>query len=98
MSDQVSCMNFVVFTECSTALPLERLRLALDLMQQENALLQVRIDWPRSHGLRFKPAPGLAIDLQCHHPATAQWQEWIKAELSRPVAVGTAPAGPAVNG
>lgn len=91
MSDHVSCMNFVVFAERSSALPLERLRPVLDLIQQENALLQVRIDWTETHGLRFEPAPGLTIDLECHSPDATQWQDWIERELSRPFASGAAP-------
>lgn len=84
-------MNFVVFAQRSSALPLERIQPALDTLQQENALLQVRIDWTEQSGLRFEPAPGQPIALHCHAATPDNWQDIIEAELSQPFAVGTAP-------
>lgn len=91
LSDHVSCMNFVVFAQRSALLQTERIAQALGLLQQENALLQVRIEWTEGNGLRFEPAPGHAIELHCHRFDADGWQGWITQELSKPFATGTAP-------
>jgi len=84
-------MNFVVFAQRSKALPLERIQPALAVLQQENALLQVRIDWTEERGLRFEPAPGQPIALHGHQRAPNAWQDLIEAEFSKLFAVGSAP-------
>lgn len=91
LSDQVSCMNFVVFAQRSTLLQPEHITQALSALQQENALLQVRIDWSEAHGLRFEPAPGQAIDLQTQSYCGDAWRQAIEQELSNPFATGSAP-------
>jgi len=91
LSDHVSSMNFVVFAQRSALLQTERIAQALTLLQQENALLQVRIDWTEEHGLRFEPAPDQAIELQTHPYSADGWQHWIERELSNLFAIGSAP-------
>ena len=91
LSDQVSCMNFVVLAERTGYLEPERIRRALEIVQQENALLQVSIQWTEASGLRFEPAPNRTIELICH-PAKAQnWLGVIEQELSKPFPIGSAP-------
>jgi len=91
LSDQFSSMNFVVFAERSGHLLPEQIRQALDVLQQENALLQARIGWTDADGLFFEPAPGPRIALQCASAPANQWQPWIERELSLPFAIGSAP-------
>jgi len=91
MSDYVSSMNFVVFAQRNNALSLEHIPAALAVLQQENALLQVRIAWTEPDGLRFEPAPGQPIALHCHRCNAEDWQNLIEAEFSLPFAVGSAP-------
>ncbi|HEY8906870.1 MAG TPA: condensation domain-containing protein [Rhodoferax sp.] len=91
LSDQVSCMNFVVFAERNGLLKTERIRSALDSVQQENALLQTRIHWTEEDGLRFEPAPGHAIALICHQVAAQNWHSVIEQELSQPFPLESAP-------
>ena len=90
LSDHVSCMNFVVLAERTGTLQPERIRRALDTVQQEHALLQTRISWTEDTGLRFEPAPGAAIDLLCHASSTADWPGLIEQELANPFALGVA--------
>jgi len=84
-------MNFVVFAQRSATLQPERIILALDKLQQENALLQTRIDWSEERGLRFEPAPGQPIALHCQPTTTDDWQGVIERELAQPFASGSAP-------
>ncbi|MBB1073684.1 hypothetical protein HUU62_04575 [Rhodoferax sp. 4810] len=91
LSDHVSCMNFVVLAERSGTLQPERIRRALDTVQQEHALLQTRISWTEDTGLRFEPAPGAEIELLCHQSSTAGWSGLIEQELANPFALGAAP-------
>ena len=91
LSDQVSCMNFVVFAERIGVLETDRIRRALEVVQQENALLQTRICWTEENGLRFEPAPGHEIDLMCHRVTTGNWHSVIEQELSRPFPLESAP-------
>jgi len=91
LSDQVSCMNFVVFAERDGHLSPPRIQNALDLIQQENGLLQAKISWTDEHGLRFEHAPGLPVALACHGVTDNGWQSLIEQELSRPFAQDSAP-------
>jgi NRPS condensation-like uncharacterized protein len=91
MSDLVSCMNFVVFAERTGTLEPTRIQAALNVVQPENPLLQTRIHWTDTDGLRFEPAPAALIDLQCLSVAADHWQQVIAQELSRPFAQGVAP-------
>jgi NRPS condensation-like uncharacterized protein len=91
LSDQVSCMNFVVFAERIDLLETARIRRALDIVQQENALLQARIRWTDEDGLRFEPAPDHAIALICHQVTTQSWHNVIEQELSKPFPLESAP-------
>ena len=91
MSDRVSCMNFVVFAERRGHLPLERLRQALDLVQQENLLLQAGIRWTQEDGLCFVHAPDRPIEPRCHNVTREGWQHTIEQQLSEPFAAGTEP-------
>lgn len=91
LSDHVSCMNFVVLAERTGTLQPERIRRALDTVQQEHALLQTRISWTEDTGLRFEPAPGAAIELLCHASSKAGWPGLIEQELASPFTLGTAP-------
>ncbi|MBE0474158.1 condensation domain-containing protein [Rhodoferax sp.] len=91
MSDQVSCMNFVVFAERRGHLEPERLRAALDLLQQENLLLQASIHWSQENGLCFTQAPGAAVELRCHSVTADNWQGCIEQQLSEPFEIETAP-------
>ena len=91
LSDHVSCMNFVVLAERTGMLAPERIRHALNTVQQEHALLQTQISWTEENGLRFEPAPGALIELLCHQSGTEQWPSLIEQELSSPFAPGTAP-------
>ena len=91
LSDQVSCMNFVVLAERTGTLKPERIRRALNTVQQAHALLQTRISWTETNGLRFEPAAGAVIELLCHQSDTESWPGVIEQELSSPFAPGTAP-------
>lgn len=91
MSDRVSCMNFVVFAERRGHLSLERLRQALDLVQQENLLLRASIHWTQENGLCFTHAGGPVIELRCHSVTAQDWQHPIEQQLSEPFAFGAAP-------
>ncbi|MDR3370898.1 phthiocerol/phthiodiolone dimycocerosyl transferase family protein [Rhodoferax sp.] len=91
LSDQVSCMNFVVLAERTGPLETARIRRALDIVQQENALLQTRIRWTEEDGLRFEPAPGQAFELICHQVAAQNWHSVIEQELSKPFPLESAP-------
>jgi NRPS condensation-like uncharacterized protein len=91
MSDLVSCMNFVVFAERSGTLEATRIQAVLNAVQPENPLLQTRIHWSDTDGLRFEPAPDALIDLQCHSVAAGNWQQVIEQELSRPFGQEVAP-------
>jgi NRPS condensation-like uncharacterized protein len=91
LADQVSGMNFVVFAERTGALPPERVRHALDVIQRENLLLQVGIDWVDENGLCFVRAPEVAIELRCHDVNEATWQNLIEQQLSKPFAIASAP-------
>jgi hypothetical protein len=91
LSDQVSGMNFVVFAERVGALPPERVRRALDVVQQENLLLQARIEWVDEQGLSFVHAPGASIELRCLEVNETHWQNPIEQQLSEPFAMGSAP-------
>lgn len=91
LSDQVSCMNFVVLAERTGLLETARIRRALDIVQQENALLQTRIRWTEEQGLRFEPAPGQAIELICHQVSAENWYSVIEQELSKPFPLESAP-------
>lgn len=91
MSDRVSCMNFVVLAERRGHLPLERLRQALDLVQQENLLLNASIHWTQEDGLCFSHAGGPAIELRCHSVTAGNWQQPIEQQLSEPFAFEAAP-------
>ena len=91
LSDQVSSMNFVVFAQRSALLKTERIAQTLKVLQQENALLQVRIDWSEERGLRFEPAPGQAIELRTLSYSADGWRPWIEGELSHLFATGSAP-------
>lgn len=84
-------MNFVVLAERSGSLQPERIRRALDTVQQEHALLQTSIQWSDEQGLRFEPAPGVGIELQCDQSSADQWQSLIEQELAHPFATGSAP-------
>jgi len=85
-------MNFVVFAQRSSTLDTARLQAELNRIQQENLLLQVRIEWTLQQGLRFETAEPLpTIQLQCHTTDAKNWQSWIEGELSAPFATGTAP-------
>ncbi|PIY27614.1 MAG: hypothetical protein COZ09_14195 [Comamonadaceae bacterium CG_4_10_14_3_um_filter_60_42] len=91
MSDLVSCMNFVVFAERRGPLETERIRVALDLLQQENLLLQASIHWTQENGLCFTHAPGPCIELRCHSVTADNWQGCIEQQLSEPFACNAAP-------
>lgn len=91
MSDRVSCMNFVVFAERRGHLEPERLRQALDLVQQENLLLQASIHWTQEDGLCFTQANGPVIELRCRSVTAQDWQHRIEQQLSEPFAHGAAP-------
>jgi NRPS condensation-like uncharacterized protein len=92
LSDHVSCMNFVVFAQRSATLDMARLQAELNRLQQENGLLQVRIEWTQQQGLRFESTePLTTIQLQCHTTDAENWQSWIEGELSAPFATGAAP-------
>jgi NRPS condensation-like uncharacterized protein len=91
LADQVSGMNFVVFAERTGALPPERVRSALELVQQENLLLQTRIQWVDEEGLCFVHAPGVPIEVRCLEVSEANWQNPIEQQLSEPFEVGSAP-------
>jgi Condensation domain len=91
MSDLVSCMNFVVFAERRGRLQPERLRQALDLVQQENLLLQASIHWSQEDGLCFTHAPGMPIELRCHSVTADNWQHAIEQQLSEPFPAEAAP-------
>ncbi len=91
MADTISSMNFVVFAERTGPLDVEAIRAGLSVIQQENPLLRVCIVWNESDGLCFASAPQADIPLACHEVDTANWQEQIEAELSRPFATDTGP-------
>jgi hypothetical protein len=91
LADQVSGMNFVVFAERLGALPPERVRSALDVIQRENLLLQTRIHWVGEQGLSFVHAPGARIELRCLEVIGTHWQGPIEQQLSEPFAMGSAP-------
>ncbi len=91
MSDRVSCMNFVVFAERRGHLEPERIRQALDLVQQENLLLQASIQWTEENGLCFIHAPDPRIELRCHSVTAAGWQQTIEQQLSESFAFEAAP-------
>jgi NRPS condensation-like uncharacterized protein len=91
LADQVSGMNFVVFAERTGALPPERVRHTLNVIQRENLLLQAGIDWVDEQGLAFVHAPESAIELRCHAVREADWQMPIEQQLSEPFALGSAP-------
>lgn len=91
LSDQVSCMNFVVLAERTGLLETARIRRALDIVQQENALLQALIRWTEEDGLRFEPAAGHAIALICHQVAAQNWHSVIEQQLSQPFPLESAP-------
>ncbi|HSO44016.1 MAG TPA: hypothetical protein VLQ47_00660 [Rhodoferax sp.] len=91
MSDRVSCMNFVVFAERRGHLELERIRRALDLVQQENLLLQAGIHWSREDGLCFTQVPGARIELRRPSVTADHWQGCIEQQLSEPFACEAAP-------
>ena len=91
MSDLVSCMNFVVFAERRGHLQPERLRQALDLVQQENLLLQAGIRWTQEDGLCFVHAPGRPVELRCHSVTPDDWQHIIEQQLSEPFPAEAAP-------
>lgn len=91
MSDQVSCMNFVVFAERRGRLVPERIRSALVKIQCENLLLQTRIIWTEENGLHFAHAPDQAIELRCATVALQDWQRHIEQQLSEPFVDGAAP-------
>lgn len=91
MSDLVSCMNFVVFAERRGHLQPERLRQALDLVQQENLLLQASIHWTQEDGLCFSHAPDPRIELRCHSVTADNWQHSIEQQLSEPFPAEAAP-------
>ncbi len=92
LTDRVSCMNFVVMAQRSTTLDTQRLPIELRRLQDENVLLQVRIEWTQAAGLRFSAAtPTPSIALQCQRSTADNWHSWIEAELSAPFATGSAP-------
>lgn len=91
MSDQVSCMNFVVFAERRGPLAPERIRAALDVLQQDNLLLQASIHWSQEEGLCFTHMPSPAIELRCHGVNGDDWQRRIEQQLSEPFAAEAAP-------
>ncbi|MBT3068895.1 hypothetical protein [Rhodoferax sp. U11-2br] len=91
LSDQLSCMNFVVLAERSGTLAPAAIHRALDTVQQEHALLQTHISWTEANGLRFEPAPGQKIDLVCHRARGQHWQRLIEQELSHTFAPDSAP-------
>ncbi len=91
LSDQVSCMNFVVFAQRSGHLQPERVLAALAVIQRDHLLLQTRIVWTEEDGLCFAHAPGHAIELQQHSVTPDNWQAPIEAQLSQPFADGDAP-------
>ena len=91
MSDLVSCMNFVVFAERRGHLQPERLRQALDLVQQENLLLQASIHWTEESGICFTHAPGKPVELRCHSVTPDDWQHSIEQQLSEPFPAEAAP-------
>ena len=91
VADQVSGMNFVVFAERVDALPPERVRRALDVLQAENLLLQTSVQWVDAQGLSFVHAPRALIELRCLEVSATQWQEPIEQQLSESFALGSAP-------
>jgi NRPS condensation-like uncharacterized protein len=91
MSDQVSCMNFVVFAERSGTLVPERIRSMLNTIQHENLLLQASVTWTEEQGLCFTAVPGAPIELRCHEVTMDNWQSCIEGQLSEPFAQGSAP-------
>lgn len=91
LSDLLSCMNFVVFAERRGHLEPERIRSALNLLQQENLLLQASIHWTRAGGLCFTHAPEQAIELRYHCVTSDDWQQAIDQQLSEPFAAEAAP-------
>lgn len=91
LSDRVSCMNFVVLAERRGHLEPERIRSALDLVQQENLLLRASIHWTQENGLCFTHAGGPVIELRCHKVRAEDWQQRIEQQLSEPFAYEAAP-------
>lgn len=91
MTDRVACMNFVLFAERCATLEPAQIRIALDVIQQENPLLQARIVWNAENGLRFEPAPDAPIPLECHAATENNWLTHIENELARPFAEDAAP-------
>ena len=91
MSDQVSCMNFVVFAERTGTLGPERIRRMLNTIQHENLLLQASVTWTVEQGLCFTAVPGAPIELRCHEVTADNWQGCIEQLLSDPFAAGAAP-------
>lgn len=91
MSDQVSCMNFVVFAQRTGTLQLERIRSMLNTIQDENLLLQASICWNEEQGLCFTAVPGAPIELRCHEVTVDNWQGFLEAQLSEPFSQGAAP-------
>jgi len=91
LSDQFSSMNFVVFAERTGDLMPDQIRQALDALQQENALLQARIDWFDEKGLCFEVTPGPLIHLDCIPLRSDRWLHQVERQLSLPFALGSAP-------
>jgi len=91
MSDQLSCMNSVVFAERTGTLEPERIRSALNTIQRENLLLQTRVTWAGERGLCFKSVPGAPLELRCQEVTADNWQSCIEQQLSEPFAEGSAP-------
>jgi hypothetical protein len=91
LADRVSCMNFVMIAERSGALDPSRIAAGLARLQQENPLLESRITWADASGLRFEPAAGELVSLDCRATEPDGWQAWIELELARPFGLGDAP-------
>ena len=77
-------MTFVVLAERTVTLQPERIRRALDTVQQEHALLQTRISWTEDTGLRFEPvtptpwaSEGEAIEPWCHSARRVNASAWV---------------------
>lgn len=91
LADRVSCMNFVMFAERNGELDPIQIAAGLRRLQQENRLLEARITWTDTGGLRFESAASVPIALECRATQADGWQASIERELARPFDLGDAP-------
>lgn len=89
--DQLYCLNFVVFAELEGALNDEDLKLALDIVQQENPALRAKIAIDGSRQLCFKSVPESERPLEFEAHPLRDWRRKIEAQLATPFATEQAP-------